>query len=90
MPESNLKRGDTVLTYAYRSEGLSAAWVNGKYVSEFDISFAKGPDGCGVPRCTGTYIDAGEKVWWAQVELSSGIIGWVRSPEQDFQLGKPA
>lgn len=26
LPEQNLRRGDTILTYAYRGEGFSAVW----------------------------------------------------------------
>jgi hypothetical protein len=50
LPDRDLQRGDTVLTYAYRGEGFSAVWFKGKYHSLFDISFAKWPDstGCGV------------------------------------------
>ena len=47
LPDQNLRRGDTVLTYAYRGEGFSAVWFKGKYHRRFDISFAKWPDGTG-------------------------------------------
>jgi hypothetical protein len=79
LPEQTLKRGDTILTYAYRGEGLSAAWFHGRYYSEFDISFVKWLDGsgCGGKHCAGTYVDVGQKLWWAQVQLSSRRIGWV-------------
>jgi hypothetical protein len=79
LPEQGLQRGDTVLTYAYRGEGFSAVWFKGKYHSEFDISFAKRPDGtgCGGEHCAATYVDLGQKTWWAEVKLSSGVTGWV-------------
>ena len=44
-PEQDLRRGDTILTYAYGGEGFSAVWFKGKYHTQFDISFAKLPDG---------------------------------------------
>jgi hypothetical protein len=79
LPEQNLRRGDTVLTYAYRGEGFSAVWFKGRYFSEFDISFAKWPDGtgCGGEHCAATYMDLGTKSWWAEVKLNSGRTGWV-------------
>jgi hypothetical protein len=80
LPEQKLKRGDKILTYAYRGEGTSAVWFQGSYYSDFDISFAKWPDGqgCGGAHCAATYVDLGEKVWWAEVKLQSGRVGWVK------------
>jgi hypothetical protein len=85
LPEQNLRRGDTVLTYAYRGEGFSAVWFKGRYYSDFDISFAKWPDGsgCGNEHCAATYVDLGKKAWWAEVKLASGRTGWV-----DMELDK--
>lgn len=85
-PEQSLKRGDVILTYSYRGEGFSAAWVNGKYEPEFDISFAKWPDGsgCGGAHCAATYLDLGNKAWWAQVRLASGKTGWIAMDGADF------
>jgi hypothetical protein len=79
LPDLDLRRGDTVLTYAYRGEGFSAVWFKGKYRPLFDISFAKWPDGtgCGGAHCAATYMDLGEKSWWAEVKLNSGRTGWV-------------
>jgi hypothetical protein len=79
LPEQDLRRGDTILTYAYRGEGFSAVWFKGRYVSEFDISFAKLPDGtgCGGGHCAATFLDLGRKAWWAEVRLESGRTGWV-------------
>jgi hypothetical protein len=82
LPELNLKAGDTILTYAYRSEGFSAVWFHGSYQSEFDISFSS--PGCGGAYCAATSIDPGRKVWWAQVKLSSGRVGWVNMNHADF------
>lgn len=81
-PEQNLKRGEIILTYAYRGEGYAAVWFNGRFYSEFDISFAKWPDGtgCGGAHCAATYVDLGEKHWWAEVRMKSGVIGWVDMP----------
>ncbi len=39
IPESGLKKGDTVLTYSYRGEGFSAVWFKGNYYPSFDITF---------------------------------------------------
>ena len=79
LPDQDLRRGDTVLTYAYCGEGFSAVWFKGRYHSLFDISFAKWPDGtgCGGAHCAATYIDLGRKSWWAKVKLKSGRMGWV-------------
>jgi hypothetical protein len=79
LPKENLQRGDTVLTYAYRGEGFSAVWFKGGYYAEFDISFAKWPNGwgCGGEHCAATYVDLGKKSWWAEVKLNSGRTGWV-------------
>jgi hypothetical protein len=82
----NLKRGDTILTYAYRGEGESAVWIQGRYYTDFDIGFTKWPDGAGCQgkACEGTYIDMGRKVWWAEVRLKSGRIGWVDMNHAEF------
>jgi len=79
LPEPGLRRGDALLTYAYRGEGISAAWFQGSYHSDFDISFAKLPDGtgCGGAHCAASYLDLGRKSWWAKVKLKSGRTGWV-------------
>jgi hypothetical protein len=65
LPERDLRRGDTLLTYADRGEGFSAVWLKGEYHSEFDISFARNPDGtgCGGAHCAATYVDLGQKSW---------------------------
>lgn len=79
LPGENLLRGDTILTYADRGEGFSAVWFKGRYRADFDITFAKRPDGtgCGGAHCAATYLDLGRKVWWAKVKLKSGRTGWV-------------
>jgi len=86
VPEQSLKRGDTLLTYTYGGEGYSEVWFNGKYYSDFDISFTRWPDGsgCGGDHCAATYADLGEKVWWAQVKLKSGETGWVNMGDAEF------
>jgi hypothetical protein len=86
LTEEKLKRGDTIRTYTYRGEGFSAVWFNGRFYSEFDISFAKWPDGsgCGGTHCAATYVDLGNKVWWAQVKLKSGSTGWVNMNQAKF------
>jgi hypothetical protein len=86
LPEAGLKRGDTILTYTNRGEGFAAAWFKGTYYSEFDISFAKLPDGggCGGAHCAATYTDLGKISWWAQVKLSSGRMGWVDMDKAQF------
>ena len=79
LPAADLRRGDAILTYAYRGEGFSAVWFRSRYHSGFDISFAKWPDGtgCGGAHCAATYMDLGRKSWWAEVKLKSGQTGWV-------------
>lgn len=79
VPESGLKRGDSILTYTDLGEGYSQVWVNGRFYDEFDVSFAKLPDGtgCGGAHCAATYLDIGKKAWWAQLRLKSGAIAWV-------------
>jgi hypothetical protein len=55
LPNTELKRGDTILTYAYRGEGESAVWFNGRYYPDYDIGFTKRPDGawCQGEDCPG-------------------------------------
>ena len=78
-PEQGFKRGDTILTYAYRGEGTSAVWFKNKYLPDFDIAFTKWPDGsgCGGNSCPANYLDLGQKAWWAKVRLASGLLGWI-------------
>jgi hypothetical protein len=87
LADGNLRRGDTILTYAYRGEGYSAVWFKGTYYSEFDISFTKWPDGqgCGGSHCAATYVNLGKKVWWAEVKLKSGRMAWVDMDQADFE-----
>jgi len=86
LPEDNLHRGETILTYTYRGEGFSAVWFNGRFYHDYDITFAKWPDGSGClgSDCAGTYVDLGEKVWWAKVKMSSGSVGWVNMNDGKF------
>jgi hypothetical protein len=86
LPNEQLKGGDTILTYAYRGEGESAVWFNGRYYPDFDIGFTKLPDGdwCQGESCAATFVDMGKKVWWAEVKLKSGLIGWVDMDRADF------
>ena len=87
LPNTSLKRGDTILTYAYRGESDSAVWLKGQYISDFDISFAKWPDGAGcqgTTYCGATYLDTGVKAWWAEVKLPSGKLGWIDMDNSDL------
>ena len=89
LPAENLKQGDTILTYAYRGEGFSAVWFKDKYYAEFDISFARWPDGygCGGAHCAATYLDLGKKDWWAEVKLESGQTAWIDLKDSfDFEI----
>jgi hypothetical protein len=90
LPEDNLKRGDTILTYGYGGEGFSAVWFNGRYYSDFDISFTRWPDGsgCGGAHCAATYVDLGKNVWRVQVKLKSGRTGWVDIDNAGFDCKK--
>jgi hypothetical protein len=87
LPDNGLKRGDTILTYAYRGEGFSAVWFKGDYYSAFDITFTKWPDGtgCGGTHCAATYVHLGHKTWWAKVKLKSGQTGWVDMNQAHFE-----
>jgi hypothetical protein len=86
LPMQEVKQGDTIQTYSYRGEGFSAVWINGRYEPSFDISFTKWPNGqgCGGDHCAATYVDLGEKHWWAQVTLKNGATGWVNMDELSF------
>ena len=88
LPGQSLKRGETILTYAYRGEGTSAVWLRDAYCSDFDISFTRWPDGsgCGGEYCAATYVDLGVKVWWAKVKLKLGRIGWVNMDHANFDM----
>ena len=84
--DQNLHAGDKILTYTYQGEGYSAVWFGGNFYPSFDISFAKWPDGagCGGAHCAATYIDLGEKIWWAKIKLKSGRTGWVNMSRAKF------
>ncbi len=86
LPRYSLRRGDTIFTYTYLGEGVSQAWFKGRFYPEFDISFAKAPDGtgCGRSDCEGMIVDPGKKVWWAKVQLKSGAVGWVNMDTARF------
>ncbi|HKW96135.1 MAG TPA: hypothetical protein VJN43_00305 [Bryobacteraceae bacterium] len=86
LPDQDLKRGETLLTYTYRGEGVSAVWFKGRYYDDFDISFARWPDGqgCGGAHCAATYVDLGRKIWWAEVKPGAGRTGWVNMNEAEF------
>lgn len=88
LPEKGLKRGDTILTYAYLGEGFAQVWYKGTYYTDFDISFTKWPDGggCGGGHCRARYVDLGHHVQRAKVKLRSGLIGWVDIGPEDFYL----
>jgi hypothetical protein len=89
LPSEDLRRGDTIFTYAYRGEGFSAVWFKQRYRRDFDISFAKWPDGtgCGGEHCAATYIDLGRKTWWAKVRLGTGRTGWVETELAQVPVG---
>jgi hypothetical protein len=40
--------------------------------------------GCGGDHCAATYLDLGEKQWWAEVKLKSGRLGWVDMDTADL------
>jgi hypothetical protein len=83
--ERGLKRGDSVLTYAYHGEGETTAWYKGHSDGSFDMTFATYPDGSGCARdCFGTVVDQGRREWWAQVKLRSGRTAWVLMDEAKF------
>ena len=78
VPDAELKTGDLIRTYTYHGERDTEACFKGKYYRFFDIHFSKSEDGfCGRQHCEGTYIDAGQKAWWAKVKLKSRRTGWV-------------
>src|SRR5579863_7130505 len=84
--DADLKKGDTILTYTYEGEGFSSVWFKGAFHSEFDISFAKWPDGqgCGGDHCAATYVDLGDKEWWAEIQLGAAATGWVDMNHSEF------
>jgi hypothetical protein len=84
-PEDHLKQGDTVLTYTYYGEGVTDACFQGRYHSQFDISWAQWPDGAGCQgSCSARYTDVGKHTWWVKVKLPSGLTGWVDSEKASF------
>jgi hypothetical protein len=86
LPAHNLKRGDRILAYTYLGEGNSAVWFNDRFYPEFDFASIAAPPGipCPPPQCAATLLDKGEKVWWAQVKLKSGLTGWVNMETAQF------
>jgi hypothetical protein len=79
LPERNLRLGGTILTYSNVGGGYSAVWFAGRYYLDFDVTFAKLPNGqgCGNGHCAASYVDLGKQSWWAQVRFASGRTGWV-------------
>lgn len=62
--------GDSVYILASLGEGMSKAWLNGRYfdISEFDLG-----------DCVAPSSDEGQYEWWIQVQSTSGAMGWVNS-----------
>jgi hypothetical protein len=73
------KRGDTILTYSYHGEGELTAWYKGHFYDSFFLPDTNDllHDGCPATGCPATYVDHGEKEWWAKVKLRSGRTAWV-------------
>ena len=88
LPEQSLRKGEIIFTYTYRGEGFSAVWFRGRFYPDFDISFAKWPDGfgCGGAHCAATYTDLGDKTWWVEIVLSDGKVGWVDATRGSFNM----
>ena len=86
LPEQNLKQGDRILTYTYIGEGYAKVWFQGRFYSEFDLSFVKEPDGngCSGAHCAASLVEPGKQVWWAEIKLESGRNGWVNMEEAQF------
>jgi hypothetical protein len=85
LPQDGLKRGDMILTYAYRGEGAWAVWFDGKYVNGFEVPYAKRADGKGcLEDCAATELQDGNKEWWAKIKLKSGKTAWVNM-DKDVQ-----
>ena len=63
LPDLDLKRGDTILTYTYMGEASYSIWFKGRFYPSMIVP--------------GADIDVGKKTWWAQVKLKSGKMAWV-------------
>lgn len=85
-PADHLKQGDAVLIYTYYGEGVSDVWFQGRVHPEFDISWAKWPDGSGChgDSCSAHLVDLGSHTWWVRVKLPSGLTGWVNSDKANL------
>jgi hypothetical protein len=81
LPGQDLRRGDTVFTYAYRGEGFPRFGSRASIIPSSTSRSRSGPDGTGWGgvHCAATYMDLGRKSWWAEVKLTSGRTGWVEA-----------
>lgn len=88
LPLQHLRAGDTILTYADRGEGFYAVWFKDKYYQQFDVSFAKLPDGtgCGNDHCAATFLDLGTKIWWAKIKFAPAREGWIQMDPSGMQI----
>lgn len=75
-----LKRDDEILIYGFVNGGFARVWFNGGMQAEFDVSFAKWPDGggCVGANCAARMVRGAEAVRWVRVRLKSGASVWAR------------
>lgn len=75
--ELGLHSGDTLLRYTYWGEGNADVWVNGWWHTGADLGWVKNADGSGCHKdCKAQEREQGQKVWWFQVRLADGRLGW--------------
>lgn len=76
-----LRRGDEILMYGFVNEGSARVWFKGWKMADFDVSFAKWPDGggCVGANCAARVVSEAEAVTWVRVRLKSGVRGWVKA-----------
>lgn len=72
-----LHPGDTLLRYTEWGEGNADVWAKGRWYADADLGWVRNADGSGCQSiCKAQEREHGQKVWWFQVRLAEGRLGW--------------
>jgi hypothetical protein len=76
VPDIGAKPGDTLLGFAYHGEGFYDYWFRDKWIKEYEASTlpCSDPDHKRYAFCS---VDDGRREWWAKIETTAGLTGWV-------------
>lgn len=80
--ELGIHPGDTLLRYTERGEGSADVWAKGWWYPDADLGWVKNTDGSGCQSaCKAQEREHGQRVWWFQVRLADGRLGWSNAME---------